>query len=180
MGKSAAAFEVSPGLGGHPTAFFVSETEEESKAFCTRQLISVPLNALPRSPLPPIPAIHPFCHLPCTPWLEVSAEKLDSPGRQMEGPPWELVCAHSQVGRVNLGPDCSRKQTGECGEGAGCCRHGAQLSSRGGAGPQRASIAETRAGTIDPFSTEGTAWIQRGGCELRAQRPWRLSPLMSA
>lgn len=51
--------------------------------------------------------------------------------------PGELVCAHSQVEGINLGPDCSRKQTGEsAGRWLGLQTHGAP----GGRAQRRRSV----------------------------------------
>lgn len=62
------------------------------------------------SPLPAPPVRPPSLH----PWAaRLIVEKPDSPG-ETDGRivPRELVCAHSQVERINLGLGCSRKHTG--------------------------------------------------------------------
>lgn len=84
------------------------------------------------------------------------------------------MCAHSQVKRINLGPDCGRKanwgkRAGRRFGGASAARvveipgstspelaFGAQLCSREDTGPRRASSLETcNEHRTDPFSTEG-------------------------
>ena len=129
----------------------------------------MPLNVQNASPRP-TPSIQ---HFPSSPLAgRLIVERLDPLG-EADGRivPSELVCAHSQVKRI-WARTAAGRQIGERGLGGSlptlaaqaaaapgpatpALTLGAQLSSRGGAGPRRASSLKTNIqNTIDSFSTE--------------------------